>query len=294
MRNCFRASLAILAVALVSCCPTFAQTYGTKGYAPGTWKPEELPKDLAKPKAFNAHDLSGVWSMPTKPGYFERHSLNDKWLDIKDKTVPDQMRSQIYPPPMTPWAKAKFEATKPSYGPRSVPPGLGNDDVSTCEPMGYPRDLWEANLRPFEIIQTPDRVLVHMQFHDLWRTIWTDGRELPKNPDPAWNGYAVGKWEGDTFVVTSTGYDDRTWLDHFGSPHSDQMVLVERYHRLSLDTMELEISLTDPKAYTAPWVGDKITFDRAKVALFEEICAPSEENHFNDRIRDAAVGTAKP
>ena len=94
--------------------------------------------------------------------------------------------------------------------------------------------------------------------------------------------------------MTSTGYDDRTWLDHFGSPHSDQMVLVERYHRLSLDTMEMEISLTDPKAYTAPWVGDKITFDRAKVALFEEICAPSEENHFNDRIRDAAVGTAKP
>ena len=75
MRNCFRASLAILAVAvaLVSCCPTFAQTYGTKGYAPGTWKPEELPKDLAKPKAFSAHDLSGVWSMPTKPGYLERH-----------------------------------------------------------------------------------------------------------------------------------------------------------------------------------------------------------------------------
>ncbi len=258
------------------------------------WKPDELPKDLAKPKPFDPHDLSAVWSMPTKPGYFERHSLNDKWLDNQDKSVPDQMKSDAYPPPMTPWGKAKFEATKPSYGPRSVPPGEGNDAVSTCEPMGYPRDLWEANLRPFEFVQTPDRVLQHMQFHDLWRTIWTDGRQLPKNPDPAWNGYSIGHWEGDTFVVESTGYDDRTWLDHFGNPHSEQMYLVERYKRVDADTLELQMTLTDPKTYTKPWVGDKITFVRVKVAIFEEICAPSEESHFNDRIRDAAVGKSKP
>jgi hypothetical protein len=230
--------------------------------------------------------------MPT--ANFERHSLNDKALDIKDKSVPGEMRAQSYPPPMTPWGKAKFEATLPSYGPRSVPPGEGNDAVSSCEPMGYPRDLWEANLRPFEFVQTPDRVLQHMQYHDLWRTIWTDGRTLPKNPDPAWNGYAVGHWEGDTFVVESNGYDDRTWLDHFGDPHSDQMVLVERWKRLDIDTLQVQMTLTDPKAYTAPWVGDPITLVRVKVAIFEEICAPSEESHFNNRIRDAAVGKAKP
>jgi hypothetical protein len=273
----------------------FAQTYGTPGYSPGAWKPEELAsRPAVLPKPFNPRDLSGVWSTPTRPGYFERHSFNDKWLDIQDKNVPDQMKSQIYPPPLTPWGKAKFEATKPSYGPRSVPPGEGNDDVSTCEPMGYPRDLWEANLRPWEIIQASDRILQHMQYHDIWRTIWTDGRQLPKNPDPAWNGYSVGHWDGNTFVVESTGYDDRTWLDHFGSPHSDQMMLVERFKRLDNDHLQLDMTLTDPKAYTAPWVGEPIIFDRVKVAIFEEICAPSEENHFNDRIRDPAVGTAKP
>ncbi len=162
---------------------------------------------------------------------------------------------------MTPWGKTKFDATRVSYGPRSVPPGKGNDPISECEPLGYPRDLWAANLRPFEFVQTPDRMLQHMQFHDLWRTIWTDGRALPKNPDPAWNGYSVGRWEGHVFVV---------------------------------DTLELVMTLTDPKAYTKPWVGDKINFVRAKVAIFEEICAPSEESHFNDRIRDAAVGKARP
>jgi hypothetical protein len=294
MRNRFMSLFAILATVLAISTVTFAQTYGTRGYAPGTWKPDELSKDLSKPKPYNAHDLSGVWSSPTRAGYFERHALNDKWLDIKDKSIPDQMRSQTYPPPMTEWGKAKFEATKPSYGPRSVAPGLGNDEVSTCDPMGYPRDLYEANLRPFEMIQAPDRVLIHMQYHDIWRQIWTDGRELPKDPDPAWMGYSIGKWEGDTFVVTSTGYDDRTWLDHFGNPHSDQMVLVERWRRPDPDTLSLEMTITDPKTYTAAWVGETITFVRAKAAIFEELCVPSEEGHFNDKIRDAAVGTAKP
>jgi hypothetical protein len=279
----------ILALASIA----FAQAYGTKGYAPGAWKPDELPPALSRPKPFNAHDLSGVWSMPTKAN-FERHSLNDRHLNIQDKSLPGEMRAQSFPPPMTAWGKERFEATQPSYGPRSVPPGLGNDLVSTCEPLGYPRDLWEANLRPFEFVQASDRLLQHMQYHDLWRTIWTDGRALPKDPDPAWNGYSVGHWEGDTFVVESKGYDDRTWLDHFGNPHSDQMVLVERYKRLDADTLQLDMTLTDPKAYTAPWVGDAIKFERVKVAIFEEICAPSEENKFNDRVRDAAVGKSKP
>ena len=205
------------------------------------------------------------------------------------------MRAQTYPPPMTPWGKAKFEATLPSYGPRSVPPGEGNDAVSSCEPMGYPRDLWEANLRPFEFVQTSDRVLQHMQYHDLWRTIWTDGRTLPKNPDPAWNGYAVGHWEGDTFVVESNGYDDRTWLDHFGDPHSDQMVLVERWKRLDIDhSASADDSHRSENVYGAVGGRPDHAGDRVKVAIFEEICAPSEESHFNNRIRDPAVSKEQP
>src|SRR5215469_875727 len=136
MRNRITICLGLVTVLTAFLPVTFAQTYGTKGYAPGAWKPDELPKELSKPKPYNARDLSGVWSSPTRSGYFERHALNDKWLDIKDKSIPDQMRSQTYPPPMTDWGKIIFEATKPSYGPRSVAPGLGNDAVSTCDPMG--------------------------------------------------------------------------------------------------------------------------------------------------------------
>jgi hypothetical protein len=287
-------SVGVLVALLSFSCITFAQTYGTAGYSPGAWKPDELPKELSKPKPFNAHDLSGVWSTPTTAGYFERHSLDDKWIDIKDRKVPPQMRSNTSPPPMTEWGKAKFEANKVSYGPRAVEPEFNNDPVSQCEPLGYPRDLWEANLRPFEFIQTPDRVLQHMQYHDTWRTIWIDGRALPKDPDPAWYGYAIGRWEGVTFVVDSIGYDDRTWIDHFGNPHSDQMRLVERYRRVDKDTLELDMTLTDPKTYTKPWVANTITFVNPKSAIFEEICSPSEEHRFNDAIRDESKAKSKP
>ena len=287
-------SVEVLVALLAFSSVTFAQTYGTEGYSPGSWKPDELPKELSKPKPFNAHDLSGVWSTPTTPGYFERHSLNDKWIDTKDRKVPPQMRSDAAPPPMTEWGKAKFDANKVSYGPRAVEPELNNDPVSQCEPLGYPRDLWEANLRPFEFIQTPDRVLQHMQYHDTWRTIWTDGRALPKDPDPAWYGYAIGRWEGDTFVVESMGYDDRTWIDHFGNPHSDQMRLVERWRRVDKDTLKLDMTLTDPKTYTKPWVAETITFVNPKAAIFEEICSPSEERRFNDEIRNESKAKSKP
>jgi hypothetical protein len=294
MRNRLLNSVQVLAALLAFSCISFAQTYGTPGYSPGAWKPEELPKELSKPKPFNPHDLSGMWSTPTTPGYFERHSLDDKWIDTKDRKVPPQMRSNTSPPAMTEWGKAKFEANKVSYGPRAVEPELNNDPVSQCEPLGYPRDLWEANLRPFEFIQTPDRVLQHMQYHDVWRTIWTDGRALPKDPDPAWYGYSIGRWEGDTFVVESMGYDDRTWIDHFGNPHSDQMRLVERYRRIDKDTLKLDMTLTDPKTYTKPWVADTITFVNPKSAIFEEICSPSEEHRFNNEIRDESKAISKP
>jgi hypothetical protein len=137
-------------------------------------------------------------------------------------------------------------------------------------------------------------MLQHMQYHDAWRTIWTDGRALPKDPDPAWYGYAIGRWEGDTFVVESIGYDDRTWLDHFGNPHSDQMRLVERYRRTDKDTLQLDMTLTDPKTYTKPWVANTITFVNPKTAIFEEICSPSEEHRFNDAIRDESNAKSKP
>ena len=136
-----------------------------------------------------------------------------------------------------------------------VPVEQINDPLSTMgDPEGFPRNLL-FELRPFQIVQTPKSVLMLYMFEKRWRTIWTDGRQLPKDPDPRWYGYSVGRWEDDsTFVVNSVGMDERTWLDNAGSPHSDQMKVEERYHRIDANTMELTVTIDDPKAYTAPWV----------------------------------------
>ena len=127
-----------------------------------------------------------------------------------------------------------------------------------CDPIGFPRILF-YNAYPLEIAQLPDRMI---QFFDLFythRTIWTDGRELPKDPDPRWYGYSVGKWDGDTFVVDSSGFDERPWLDADGHPHSADMRIEERYKRVDHDTIEVNMILTDPKAYTKPWVSETKT-----------------------------------
>jgi hypothetical protein len=90
----------------------------------------------------------------------------------------------------------------------------------------------------------------------VWRDLWTDGRKLPgDDAEPRWYGYATAHWDGDTLVVESAGYDDRTWIDPYGSIHSDQMRIEERYKRLDHDHLEVSMTLADPKAYIGTWSG---------------------------------------
>jgi hypothetical protein len=146
------------------------------------------------------HDLNGVWSR------------SGGVLTMSNET-----------PPMTAWGLAKFNANHPVYGPRAVPGG--NDPMSTCGPLGMPRNISGSVDLPHGAGSDPEPDLSVLEWAHSYRVIWTDGRELPKDPDPHWMGYSVGKWEGDAFVVKSTGFDDRTWLGHFGNPVSEDMSL---------------------------------------------------------------------
>ena len=136
----------------------------------------------------------------------------------------------------------------------------------------------------FTVVQTPNQMLILYQYQRVWRVIWTDGRGLPKDLDPSWYGYSVGKWEDDyTFVVQTVGTDERTWLDNAGNPHSGEMRVEERYHRLNHDTVELTVKIDDPKIYTEPWLGwDKfpLTLLPADAEIVEMICAPSEAEEY--------------
>lgn len=157
-------------------------------------------------------------------------------------------------PPLTPLGEEIGKTHKAGDGLRQVPIDEINDPLSTMgDPAGFPR-LLLFELRPVQIVQTPNSVLMLYMFEKRWRVIWTDGRQLPKDPAPRWYGYSVGRWEDDlTFVVESVGMDERTWLDNSGNPHSDGMRVEERYHRVNQNNLELTVTIDDPKAYTQSW-----------------------------------------
>lgn len=256
---CAAAVAATLAFSSIS----LAQTAGQQGAARARRRADDAPSNLP----FDAHNLTAVWLLRTP------------FAGISNT-----------PPPMTPWGQAKFSANKPSYGPRAVPPAEGNDVIGNCDPIGFPRNMFSPS-RPIQFVQLPTELLQVFQYHGVWRQIWTDGRALPNDPDPSWNGYSVGKWDGDTFVINTIGLDESTWLDHFGYPHSAEMKVEERYHRVDHDTIQLVLTVDDPKAYTKPWVSPTKIFKLAPgQSLEEDYCVPSQENYFNTSMRNPADG----
>jgi cyclase len=190
-------------------------------------------------------------------------------------------------PPMTPWAQAKYDAAKPGLGPRGKP--LGNDPIMECNPVGYPRILF-WNAYPIQFVQTPKEIFMFFDFFNAYRTIWTDGRKLNPDSDPRFYGNSVGHWEGDTLVVESNNFDSRAWLDADAHPISPEMTLEERFHRVDHNTIELTITLTDPKAYTKVWVGEPKTLTLAdpKTEMREDLCAPADEAQYKDLVREPA------
>jgi hypothetical protein len=221
--------------------------------------------------AFNPRDLSGVWYQAPGAGAIFRN-----------------------PPPFTPWGKERFDATigeknaAGEYLHTKDTSGEAGGAPINCDPRGWPR-LATANYG-FEFVTLPDRVLQFFEQTHTWRTIWTDGRKLPEVPPQLhWMGWNVGHWDGDTFIVESTGYDDRSWLSHTqpdgGWPHSDEMRVVERWRRLNYGTLELQITIIDPRTYTKPWVMQPVRISLAPgTELWEYFCVPSDFNTFNTDI----------
>jgi hypothetical protein len=199
--------------------------------------------------------------------------------------------------PYTALGREALNRTKPSNGPRSVLPADTNDPVVSCDPQGMPReDLYE--LRTTQILQTPQSVVLLYQFGKIWRVVWTDGRALPEDPESRWFGYSVGKWEDDyTFVVQTSGIDERTWVDRVGRPHSGDLRVEERFHRVDHDRLELTVTINDPKMYTKPWVAiDRLPFElqTPKFDVREMICSPTDFAEYNKLIGNPASNKDSP
>jgi len=228
------------------------------------------------------HDISGIWD----PGMDATHVIGTQGASA----MPDDGKPE-HQPPYTPLGREALNRTKPSNGVRSVLPADTNDPVVYCDPQGMPReDLYE--LRTTQILQTPQSVALLYQFGKVWRVVWADGRGLPKDPEPRWFGYSVGKWEDDyTFVVQTSGIDERTWVDRAGRPHSGDLRVEERFHRVDRDHLELTVTINDPKMYTKPWVAlDKVRFQlqTRDYDVREMICSPTDFAEYNKLIGNPA------
>ena len=208
-------------------------------------------------RADDGKTLVDIYSKNGSGGPAPRRDLTGWWAG------PASSR-QLDPSPMTPLWQQIF-GTRKNHSQYSE--AESNDPMKSCDPLGFPRDMMYQT-RGIGFAQMPNRMVMLTQFNRTWRAIWTDGRELPKNvggrsadsKDPQWLGYSVGHWEDDnTFVIDTVGSDDRSWLDQTGHPHSVDMKVQERYTRVDHNTLQMTITVDDPKMYTKPFTLDRKT-----------------------------------
>lgn len=170
-------------------------------------------------------DLSGVWMVRNSGALFY----------VTEDLKPEDIR---------PWAAALYKQREDNF--------RNDTDGIHCLPPGPKAGIAVGNF-PMKIVQTPDLVVVLYEYQTLFRQIFTDGRALPQDPNPTWMGYSVGHWDGDTLVVTTAGYNDRTSIDLAGHPHTEALRMTESYHRRDAGHIDLQVTFDDPKSYTRPW-----------------------------------------
>jgi hypothetical protein len=245
-------------------------------------------KQNAAPTPWNSPSIAPKQT-PTPSGAAPRRDISGIWDAFAAGIQPTGVKSHA---PFTEWGEKMANTYKPGDGPRKVVLALINDPLDGCDPAGFPRNLF-FELRPFKVVQIPDQVLIMYEYQRVWRAIWTDGRELPKDPESRWYGYSVGRWQDDyTFVVDTVGLDERTWLDNAGDPHSADMHVEETYHRVNQDTLELTVKIDDPKAYKEPWLGlNKFVLHRqpANFDIREMICSPTEAEEYKKTVAEPAT-----
>jgi hypothetical protein len=202
--------------------------------APAPRKPDRKP------------DLSGIW-LAASPKY-----LINLAADFKAGELPIQ-----------PWAEALANERRTGVHASEEP-------QANCLPPGLPRI--NATPNPFKIVQGLGVVTILYEAFGLYRQVFLDGRELGKDPNPSWLGYSVGKWEGDTLVVDTKGFNGKTWLDQAGHPTTDVLHVTERFRRRDFGHLEIQTTIDDPKAYAKPWTANEEMNLLPGAELIEYVC----------------------
>jgi hypothetical protein len=269
--------VALLSVAV----PTGAQWLNYP--APGTPRTKDGKPNLTAPApraADGKPNLSGVWlHQPTSIAEWRRLLGSDRVDTAIKRSVPGMELDTVskysvnifldFRPEEVPMRPEAAEILRRRAGTPAAP---GN-----CLPMGIPLAMLSSD--PDKVVQSPGLIVIMYEADGTHRQIYTDGRGLPKEVvQPSWLGYSVGKWERETLVVETTGFNDKTWLDASGHPHDEALRVVERYHRRDFGHLDVEMTFDDPLMYTRPF-SIKFTQDLlADSDIFENICNENEKD----------------
>ncbi len=254
MSLCPNGSLAVVAAAIMCCggvCPVYAQWL--KVPSKGIPRLPDGKANLAAPAPKTADgktDFSGLWQIK---GRYVANIASD----LKPEDVPLQ-----------PWAAKLFEQRRATES--------KDDPTGNCVPGGVPRN--DAVPYPFKILNTDGIVVILYEAVHSYRQIFTDGRELPKDPNPNWLGYSIGRWDHADLVVESSGFVENSWLDNDGHPGTESLHVTERFQRPDLGHMNIRVVIDDPKAYTKPWTVNLPFELLPDTELLEYICTENEKD----------------
>ena len=281
------AVMVAMAVAALNASPTAsAQDTPQSAAADGDSQPGPAPR----------RDISGTWA----PAGNIREAIQARGVQaMPNDGAPEHAL------PYTAYGREVYESHRALEGIDAVLPAEHNDPRNKCEPLGFPR-MNHYNIRLTQIFQNPEKIAVLYQYDNRWRTIWIDGRELPRMVDGGviaggtykaskWYGYSVGEWVDDyTFLVRTVGMmpEDRVWLDSTGRPISDAATVEEVFRRVDSRHMQWTETIIDPKLYTEPWVSMNIMLELADphTDIIEMYCSPVELEYYYDSFGNAASG----
>lgn len=290
LRERFRQAVVGLAgVLLVSSLATAqsAQPQKQQTQARSPWKYYGADRAIGEGGPGPKRDLTGTWAGPRSGA-----------------GVPDGIRMET--PSLTPLGQQLMSVNKPLG--KFSPAGTNDPTVRYCDPFGVPRNGVDE-IRGLSFATMPGRIIMLLQFQDLWREIWMDGRKLPADVggtgkdalDPRYNGYSVGHWDDDqTLVIDTTGLDERTWVTGTGYPHTMNAHIEERYTRPDHNDLKLKVTVDDPKVYTKTFsLGEQNFRWIPNQEIDEKLCVPSEVQEYLQSMGDPAgsdpnAGAANP
>jgi hypothetical protein len=251
----FQHLLVAAAAALLLCLPRPSSGQWLNAPEPNVPRLPNGEVDLEAPAPRHANgrvDLQGVW-MPDDNRY-----IRDLALDIGDDKVPYQ-----------PWARRLFDERKDGLH-------SGEDPDAHCLPQGVPKIGYVSY--PWKLVETPNSVVILYETFTFWRQIFTDGRTVESTAKPAWMGYSTGRWEGDTLVVDTSGFNGKIWLDQLGRPTTDRLRVTERFTRTHFGHMRIDVTIDDAGAYTAPWSASQVVHLRSGWEPLEFICGENNKD----------------